>query len=113
MVDVGRFVATVAMTLCLLRPVAVSLRIVRLVLPYRYGRMICMKKTLHIDDALLRDARSASRAKTDTDTVRLGLKALIRQAAYQRLRALRGTESGAGEVPRRRERPASAAHSAA
>jgi len=75
--------------------------------------MICMKKTLHIDDALLRDAKSASRAKTDTDTVRLGLEALIRQAAYQRLRALRGTEPGARDVPRRRERAASTAHSAA
>ena len=75
--------------------------------------MICMKKTLHIDDALLRDAKSASRAKTDTDTIRLDLKALIRQAAYQRLRALRGTEPGARDVPRRRERAASTAHSAA
>ena len=86
---------------------------VRLALPYKYGRIICMKKTLHIDDVLLRDAKSASRAKTDTDTVRLGLEALIRQAAYQRLRALRGTEPGARDVPRRRERGASTAHSAA
>ena len=83
-----------------------------LILPYKYGRMICMKKTLHIDDALLRDAKSASGAKTDTDTVRLGLEALIRQAAYQRLRALRGTEPNAREAPRRRERAASPAHSA-
>ncbi len=74
--------------------------------------MICMKKTLNIDDALLRDAKSASRAKTDTDTVRLGLEALIRQAAYQRLRALRGTEPGARDVPRRRERTAPAKRSA-
>jgi Arc/MetJ family transcription regulator len=81
-------------------------------LPYTYGRMRCMKKTLHIDDALLRDAKSASGARTDTDTVRLGLEALIRQQAYQRLRALRGSEVGAREVPRRRERAASAAHSA-
>ena len=86
---------------------------VGLVLPYKYGRIVCMKKTLHIDEVLLRDARSASRAKTDTDTVRLGLEALIRQAAYQRLRALRGTEPGARDVPRRRERAASTAHSAA
>jgi Bacterial antitoxin of type II TA system, VapB len=70
-----------------------------------------MKKTLHIDDVLLRDARSASKANTDTETVRLGLEALIRQAAYQRLRALRGTEPGAQDVPRRRERAASTKHS--
>jgi len=72
-----------------------------------------MKKTLHIDDALLRDAKSASGAKTDTSTVRLGLEALIRQAAYRRLRALRGSEPRARKVPRRRERAASAAHPAA
>lgn len=68
---------------------------------------------MHIDDALLQSARSASGAKTDTDTVRLGLEALVRQAAYQRLRTLRGSEPGAREVPRRRERATSAAHSAA
>ena len=72
-----------------------------------------MKKTLHIDDALLVDARSASGARTDTETVRLGLEALIREAAYQRLRALRGSESGAREAPRRRERAASTPRSAA
>jgi Bacterial antitoxin of type II TA system, VapB len=51
-----------------------------------------MKKTLHIDEQLLREAKSAAGAKTDTDTVRLGLEALIRRAAYERLRALRGSE---------------------
>ncbi len=71
-----------------------------------------MKKTLHIDDDLLRDARSAAGTKTDTETVRLGLEALVRQAAYQRLRALRGSDPGAHETPRRRERAASVAHSA-
>ena len=72
-----------------------------------------MKKTLHIDNALLRDARSASGARTDTDTVRLGLEALIREAAYQRLRALRGSEPGAREAPRRHEGAASTPDSAA
>jgi len=61
-----------------------------------------MKKTLHIDEHLLREARSASGARSDTDTVRLGLEALVRQAAYERLRALRGTEPRATDVPRRR-----------
>ena len=68
--------------------------------------MICrMKKTLHINDALLQDARSASGAKTDTETVRLGLEALVRHAAYERLRALRGSEPHAQDTPRRRELP--------
>lgn len=72
-----------------------------------------MKKTLHIDERLLREARSASGAKTDTDTVRLGLEALVRHAAYQRLRALRGSEPRARDVPRRRERRGATRHSAA
>jgi Bacterial antitoxin of type II TA system, VapB len=63
-----------------------------------------MKKTLHIDEHLLRDARSASGANTDTDTVRLGLEALVRHAAYERLRALRGSEPRARDVRRRGER---------
>jgi Arc/MetJ family transcription regulator len=83
------------------------------VMPYAYGTMVCMKKTLHIDERLLRDARSASGAKTDTEAVRLGLEALVRRAAYERLRALRGSEPDARETPRRRERSASSRHSAA
>jgi Bacterial antitoxin of type II TA system, VapB len=64
-----------------------------------------MKKTLHIDGELLKEAKAACGAATDTDTVRLGLEALIRHAAYQRLSALLGTEPDAKDVPRRRERP--------
>jgi len=66
-----------------------------------------MKKTLHVDERLLRDAKSASGAKTDTETIRLGLQALIRRRAYERLRALRGSEPNARNVPRRRERSSS------
>lgn len=73
----------------------------------------CMKKTLHVDDQLLRDAKSASGAKTDTETVRLGLEALVRRGAYERLRALRGSEPKAHDTPRRRERVSSPKHSAA
>lgn len=51
-----------------------------------------MKKALHVDAELLREARAASGARTDTETVRLGLEALIRRQAYERLRALRGSE---------------------
>jgi hypothetical protein len=62
-----------------------------------------MKKTLHIDQQLLKDARVAAGASTDTETVRLGLEALVRRAAYERLRTLRGSEPQAKDVPRRRE----------
>jgi hypothetical protein len=64
-----------------------------------------MKKTLNIDDKLLMEAKSACGAATDTETVRLGLEALVRHAAYQRLRVFRGTEPDAQDVPRRREIP--------
>ena len=72
-----------------------------------------MKKTLHIDEQLLREARAAAGAKTDTETVRLGLEALVRRGAYERLRALRGAEPRALDTPRRRERSSSSRHSAA
>jgi len=63
-----------------------------------------MKKTFNLDDKLFKEAKVACGASTDTETVRLGLEALVRHAAYQRLRALRGTEPHAQDVPRRRER---------
>jgi len=62
-----------------------------------------MKKTVHIDERLLADAKAACAARTDTDAIRLGLEALVRHAAEQRLRALRGTEPHAVDVPRRRD----------
>ncbi len=82
-------------------------------MPYEYGTMISMKKTLHIDEQLLRDARAACGASSDTETIRQGLQALIRHAAYQRLRALAGSEPDAQDVPRRREPASSRKHSAA
>jgi len=75
--------------------------------------IVWMKKTLHIDEHLLRDAKSAAGAKTDTETVRLGLEALVRHGAYERLRALRGSEPQALDVRRRRERVRSVKHAAA
>jgi Arc/MetJ family transcription regulator len=66
-----------------------------------------MKKTLHIDAKLLAEAKRACAANTDTETVRLGLEALVRQAAYARLRALRGSEPKARDTVRRREKPQS------
>jgi Arc/MetJ family transcription regulator len=64
-----------------------------------------MKKTLNIDDELFDQAKAACGAATDTETVRLGLQALVRHAAYQNLRALMGSEPLAQDVPRRREKP--------
>jgi len=64
-----------------------------------------MKKTFNVDGKLFKEAKVACGATTDTETVRLGLEALVRHAAYQRLRALRGAEPHARNVPRRREKP--------
>ena len=64
-----------------------------------------MKKTMHVDDELLREAKAASGTSTDTETVRRGLEALVRHAAYERLRTLRGSEPRAKDAPRRREKP--------
>jgi Arc/MetJ family transcription regulator len=64
-----------------------------------------MKKTMHIDEQLLAEAKAAAGAATDTDAVRLGLQALVRHAAYERLRTLRGSEPTARDVPRREGRP--------
>ena len=47
-----------------------------------------MKKTLNVDGKLFQGAEVACGATTDTETVRLGLEALARHAAYERLRAL-------------------------
>jgi Arc/MetJ family transcription regulator len=65
-----------------------------------------MKKTLNVDDKLLKEARQACGASTNTETVRLGLEALVRHAAYQRLSMMGGSEPDAEDVPRRRERAA-------
>jgi Bacterial antitoxin of type II TA system, VapB len=70
-----------------------------------YGTIVGMKKTFNIEDELLREAKTACGAATDTETIRLGLEALVRRAAYQTLRALKGSEPDAQDVPRRRQEP--------
>jgi hypothetical protein len=61
-----------------------------------------MKRPRNIDEQLLEDARGASRATADTERVRVDPEALVRHVAYESLRALRGRDSGARDVPRRR-----------
>ena len=72
-----------------------------------------MKKTLNIDAELLREARAACGASTDTDAVRMGLEALVQRAVNQRLRSYLGSEAGRPiiDAPRRREKPLDAAKS--
>ena len=70
-----------------------------------------MKKTLNIDPKLLKEAKAACGAATDTDAIRIGLQELVRRAALMRLAALGGSEPNAKDVPRRREKPARHARS--
>jgi hypothetical protein len=82
--------------------------------PYLYGIITHMtvKKTLNVNGGLFEQAKEACGATTDTETVRLGLEALVRQAAYQRLRTLLGSEPEAQDVPRRLQKPAAHRHTA-
>ena len=61
-----------------------------------------MKMTLEIDPKLLAEAKAACGAITDVEVVHQGLHALVRHTAYQRARALLGSEPDAQDVPRRR-----------
>ncbi len=54
-----------------------------------------MRKTVNVDRALLKKARRLSHARSDTETISLGLEALIRSAAYQDARRYLGSEAGA------------------
>ncbi len=60
-----------------------------------------MKTTLEIDDALLREAMSASGNKTKTDTVAAGLRELIRRHQLEQLANLGGRVRQI-KAPRRR-----------
>lgn len=64
-----------------------------------------MRTTLDIDPELLEQAMAASGAPTKTAAVRLGLKALVDQAARRRLAALRGKIPDVESPPRRRPAP--------
>lgn len=66
-----------------------------------------VKKTFNVDPKLLKAAREAVGGATATDTIRLGLEALVRHEAYQRLKQYFGSEPDAKDVPRRREKPKS------
>jgi len=62
-----------------------------------------VKKTFNIDPKLLKDAKAACGASTETDAIRQGLQMIVRHNAYQRLKEFIGSEPDAKDVPRRRE----------
>lgn len=61
-----------------------------------------MRTTLEIDPELLDEAMRASGASNKTMAVRLGLEALVDEAARRRLRALHGKIHDVEAPPRRR-----------
>ena len=64
-----------------------------------------MKKTIEVDAELLKKARKETGASA-SETIRLGLKALVLAAACKRMMEYGGSEPDAVDVPRRREKPA-------
>ena len=77
----------------------------RFQLPNLYGKIGSMKKTLDVDAKLYAEAKAACGARTSTETLRLGLEALIRRAANERMLALRRSLPRAADVPPRRKKP--------
>jgi Arc/MetJ family transcription regulator len=60
-----------------------------------------MRTTVDLDEGLVRDALVATGARTKTEVLELGLKAVIERQAKRRLIALRG-QLTIGQAPRRR-----------
>ena len=65
--------------------------------------LVCMRTTLNLDDSLLDAALEATGEQEKTKVIHLGLEALVRQKAAERLVALGGTAPKASAAPRRRE----------
>lgn len=66
-----------------------------------------VRKTILVDERLLRDAKKALGVKTDTEAFLKGLEMIIMRDAAQKLALLGGSEKGMAmaDVPRRREKP--------
>lgn len=69
---------------------------------YEKTILICMKTTLNIDGALLKEASRLTGVAEKTSLVRMGLEALIAAESARRLARLGGTEKGLKPVSRRR-----------
>jgi Arc/MetJ family transcription regulator len=69
---------------------------------YEVGIIMCMRTTLNIDDALLREAQRLTGVSEKTALVRAGLEALITRESARRLAALGGSQPRLRAGPRRR-----------
>lgn len=61
-----------------------------------------MRTTLNIDDKLLGEASRITGVKEKTSLVKMGLEALLYQAAAKRLAAMGGSDPNAYAAPRKR-----------
>jgi Arc/MetJ family transcription regulator len=66
------------------------------------GIFMHMRTTINIDDGLLKKASEVTGVTEKTALVRLGLEALVRKAAIQRLIAMEGTMKHLKPIRRRR-----------
>ncbi len=64
--------------------------------------MICMRTTLDLDADLVRRALVETRAKSKTELIEMGLRALLEREARKRLKALFGVGPTLQTVRRRR-----------
>ncbi len=64
--------------------------------------MICMRTTLDLDPELVRRALEETGAKSKTEAIEMGLRALLERGARQRLKALFGQRPRIRAVRRRR-----------
>ena len=76
-----------------------------IILVVQYGQMchdVCMKTTINLDDALVREAMAIHRGKTKTAVVELGLQELINADRRRRLEEAFGSQPDLRPVTRRR-----------
>ena len=64
--------------------------------------MICMRTTLDLDADLVRRALEETGAKSKTEAIEMGLRALLERGARKRLKALFGERPRIRAVSRRR-----------
>lgn len=64
--------------------------------------LICMRTTLNLDDALLKEAQRLSGLSGKTAVIHAGLRALIARESARRLAALGGSERALKPIRRRR-----------
>ena len=64
--------------------------------------MICMRTTLDLDEDLVRRALAETGARTKTEVIEMGLRALLEREARRRLKALFGHGPRLSKVKRQR-----------